>query len=330
MTTIAKTEPLYRIRNLKVYFPLTKGVIFKKKLGIVKAVDGITIDIPRGQTLGLVGESGSGKSTFGRAIVMLTKVTEGEIEFNGVNLLTLSKRKLRERRKDFQVVFQDPFASLNPRMTVESIIAEPLRVHHAVARCDVRTRVAELMEIVGLNPSYIRRFPHEFSGGQRQRIGLARALALRPKFILADEPISALDVSIQAQIINLLRDLQKQFGLTYLFISHDLSAVRHVSEHIAVMYLGKLVEVANYYTIYSEPLHPYTKALISAIPIPNPKMKSEKHRIILKGDIPNPLNVPTGCAFRTRCQYKTDICRKELPQWKEVSDGHRVACHLYQ
>ncbi|MCI0849439.1 MAG: dipeptide ABC transporter ATP-binding protein [Chloroflexi bacterium] len=320
-------ETLVDVRGLKVYFPVTAGLIFQRKVADIKAVDGITFQIRKGETLGLVGESGCGKSTTGRAILQLYRPTEGSIKFGDVELTEIKGGELRRMRRKMQMIFQDPYASLNPRMSVGAIVGEPLAIHGLAKGKDRRERVAELMRIVGLNPYYASRFPHEFSGGQRQRIGVARALAVEPDFIVADEPVSALDVSIQAQIINLLEDLQEQFGLTYLFIAHDLSVVRHISDRVAVMYLGKIMELTGRDELYENPLHPYTKALLSAVPIPDPDLEKTRERIILTGDVPSPMRPPPGCVFHTRCPIAIDECRTELPEWREVSKDHWVACH---
>lgn len=319
---------LLEVKQLKVHFPVSKGIIFQKDLGVAKAVDGISFEIPTGKTLGLVGESGCGKSTTARAVVQLIKPTAGEVFFNGVNLCTMPRETLRKQRRDFQMIFQDPFACLNPRMTVGNIIAEPLRAFHVAHGQVLRERVAELIRRVGLNPGHIRRYPHEFSGGQRQRIGIARALALNPQLIIADEPVSALDVSIQAQILNLLVDLKDEFGLTYLFISHDLAVVRHISDFIAVMYLGQIMEIATFEDIYSRAQHPYTQSLLSAVPIPDPSAEQQRARIVLRGDIPSPLNPPTGCPFHTRCPHAMPHCSLVKPILREYAPGHHIACHL--
>ena len=325
--TAAPGDVLVDVRNLKVYFPVTAGLIFQRKVADVKAVDGISFQIRKGETLGLVGESGCGKSTTGRAILQLYRPTEGEIQFGKVELTKIKGGELRRMRRKMQMIFQDPYASLNPRMSAGAIIGEPLAIHGLAKGKERRERVAELMRVVGLNPYYSNRFPHEFSGGQRQRIGVARALAVEPDFIVADEPVSALDVSIQAQIINLLEDLQEQFNLTYLFIAHDLSVVRHISDRVAVMYLGKLMELTDRDELYKNPLHPYTKALLSAVPIPDPKVEAERERVILTGDVPSPMHPPPGCVFNTRCPIVIDECRTVVPEWREVSPDHWVACH---
>lgn len=321
-------EPLLRIENLKMHFPVFKGAFIRREVARVKAVDGLTFDIEKGETLGLVGESGCGKSTTGRAIIRLYEPTEGKILYKDTDLAKLKERELHPLRRDLQMIFQDPYASLNPRMTVGDIIAEPLQVHRLAAGNQLRKEVQDLMDIVGLDPRFVRRYPHEFSGGQRQRIGIARALASKPSFIVCDEPISALDVSIQAQVINLLEDLQSEFGLTYLFIAHDLSAVRQISNRIAVMYLGNLAELADGEEIYRNPLHPYSEALISAVPIPDPEIEATRERIVLTGDVPSPLSPPSGCVFHTRCPYAWDRCSREAPAFKEAEPGHFVACHL--
>ncbi len=333
-----KNDVILSIKDLKMYFPITKGIIFQRHVGDIRAVDGLNFDIQRGETLGLVGESGCGKSTTGRAILQLYRPTAGSVEFEGTELTTLKGEPLRKMRRHMQMIFQDPYASLNPRMTVGSIIGEPLEVHNILSGKARKERVKELLNIVGLNPYFINRYPHEFSGGQRQRIGVARALAVQPDFIVCDEPISALDVSIQAQVINLLEDLQEKFNLTYLFIAHDLAVVRHISDRIAVMYLGKIAELTDRATLYREPLHPYTQALLSAVPIPDPvaEEEREKRRVILEGDVPSPANPPVGCNFCTRCPAKKRVrkekgidCDTVEPEFLEVEPGHWVACHLY-
>jgi len=319
-------DVLLEIKNLRKYFPVRGGFIEGSR-GIVKAVDGVNLEVTRGETLGLVGESGCGKTTLGRMILRLEAPTEGEIFFEGENVLGYNGERLKKFRRDVQMVFQDPYASLNPRSSAGSTIGEPFLVHGLADAREREERVARLMGIVGLTREQMRRYPHEFSGGQRQRIGVARALALNPKIIVADEPVSALDVSIQAQILNLLKDLQAEFGLTYLFISHDLSVVEHMSDRVAVMYLGKIVELANSKVLYETPLHPYTKVLFSAIPVPDPARKKE--RIITGGDVPSPVNPPPGCTFHPRCPYRIERCNREVPALLEISKGHFVACHLY-
>lgn len=320
-------DPLVKVRNLKKYFPVYKGLIVKRHSDDIKAVDNISFDIYQGETLGMVGETGCGKTTAGRTILQLYKPTAGQVIFDEIDLTQLQEYELRPMRQRMQMIFQDPYASLNPRMTVGSIISAPLDVHTAMDRKEKRTRVQELLRIVGLNPDFINRYPHEFSGGQRQRIGIARALALNPDLVICDEPISSLDVSIQAQIVNLLEALQEQFGLTYLFIAHDLSMVRHISDRMIVMYLGKVMELADRNDIYLHPLHPYTRALLSAVPIPDPDKATRRERTILKGDIPSPLNPPTGCNFNTRCPLATEICFAEEPDYVELEPQHFVACH---
>ncbi|MGM0558115.1 MAG: ABC transporter ATP-binding protein [Myxococcota bacterium] len=328
MSEATSDDALLSISNLKMHFPVYKGVLFRREVERVKAVDGLTFDIRKGETLGLVGESGCGKSTTGRAIVQLYRPTAGEVHFDGQDLAKLPDNQLGPLRRDLQMIFQDPYASLNPRMTVGDIIAEPLKVHGLARGEELRRRVQDLMETVGLDPRFVRRYPHEFSGGQRQRIGVARALATKPRFIVCDEPISALDVSIQAQIMNLLDELQDEFGLTYLFIAHDLAAVRHISDRIAVMYLGNLAELTDGKELYQNPLHPYTEALISAVPIPDPEIEAQRKRIVLEGDVPSPLDPPSGCVFHTRCPYAFDRCKEDVPEFKEAEPGHWVACHL--
>jgi oligopeptide transport system ATP-binding protein len=318
---------LLRVDGLKIHFPIRRGV-FLRQVGEIKAVDGITFDVIRGETLGLVGESGCGKSTTGRAILQLYRPTAGRIYLDGEDLSALNPGALRQRRRKMQMIFQDPYASLNPRMTIAEIVGEPLDVHHIARGKEKREMVAHLLQIVGLNPLYAVRYPHEFSGGQRQRVGIARALALHPSFIVCDEPISALYVSIQAQVVNLLEDIQKEMGLTYLFIAHDLSMVRHIATRVAVMYLGKMMELADRVEVYARPLHPYTQALLSAVPVPDPLVEEKRRRTILTGDVPSPANPPPGCVFSTRCQYAEAICREKIPEWREVRPGHRVACHF--
>ena len=320
-------DVLLEVNNLKMYFPVTSGIIFQKKVADIKAVDDISFYVRRGETLGLVGESGCGKTTTGRCILQLYKPTEGQVIFEGQELTELSARQMRGMRREMQVIFQDPYSSLNPRMTAGNIVGEPLTVHGLVAgKGEYRDRVADLFQNVGLNPYMADRFPHEFSGGQRQRIGVARALSVSPKFIVADEPVSALDVSIQAQIINLLEELQEQFNLTYLFIAHDLSVVRHISDRVGVMYLGHLVEIADRNEIYVNPIHPYTKALLSAVPIPDPVIDAQRERILLTGEVPSPLNPPSGCVFHTRCPVAIDECSQVIPELREVEPNHWSAC----
>ena len=321
-------QMLLQVKGLKKYFPITQGILIQRKVADVKAVDGLDFDIERGETLGLVGESGCGKSTTGRTILQLYRPTAGDVFFQGKDLAKLQGEELRKMRRYMQMIFQDPYASLNPRMTVGDIIGEPLEVHNIAKGKEKKDRVQELLQIVGLNPYFINRYPHEFSGGQRQRIGVARALAVNPDFIVCDEPISALDVSIQAQIINLLEELQSKFNLTYLFIAHDLSVVRHISDRVAVMYLGKIVELTDRTSLYSNPLHPYTKALLSAVPIPDPVVEEKRERIILVGDVPSPVNPPSGCRFHTRCPLAIDICKQVDPEFRDVGNNHFVACHV--
>jgi len=324
----ATEEKLLEIKNLKKYFPVKEGV-FRKTVAHVKAVDDISFFIKRGETLGLVGESGCGKSTAGRTILRLLEATEGEIWFEGKNLLALDKKELREMRKEMQIIFQDPYASLNPRMTVADIVGEPMDIHNLASNKKERNnKVADILDTVGLGPEYMKRYPHEFSGGQRQRIGVARALAVDPSLIIADEPVSALDVSIQAQVINLLQDLQTDFDLTYLFIAHDLSVVKHISDRVAVMYLGKIVELADKKELFDDPKHPYTQSLLSAIPVADPTY--EKERIILEGDVPSPVDPPSGCRFHPRCPYAMDVCSEIEPEFKEYGEGHFAACHLLE
>lgn len=320
-------DTLLEVRNLKMHFPLRQGILFQREVATVKAVDGLDFGIRSGETLGLVGESGCGKSTTGRAILQLHRPTAGEVIFGGADLCQLTGEGLRHMRREMQMIFQDPYASLNPRMTVGGIIGEPLEVHRLASGRERQEHVEELLRIVGLNPYFINRYPHEFSGGQRQRIGIARALAVQPKFIVCDEPISALDVSIQAQIINLLEDLQSTFDLTYLFIAHDLSVVRHISNRIAVMYLGRIVEIADRNELYQHPIHPYTKALLSAVPIPDPEVEAKRERTILAGDVPSPINPPSGCRFHTRCPVPKPICSEVEVGIQDFGNDHWVACH---
>jgi oligopeptide transport system ATP-binding protein len=323
-------EVLVDVQDMQVYFPVTAGLIFQRKVADVRAVDGVSFQVKRGETLGLVGESGCGKSTSGKAILQLTRPTAGQVLFEGQDLTKLKGRDLRRFRRKMQMIFQDPYASLNPRMSVGSIISEPLTIHHLASGKEKKEKVQNLLQTVGLNPYFANRFPHEFSGGQRQRIGIARALAVEPDFIVCDEPVSALDVSIQAQIINLLQDLQDQFGLTYLFIAHDLSVVRHISDRVAVMYLGHIMELTDRDSIFEIPLHPYTKALLSAVPIPDPEIERKRERIILLGDVPSPLRPPSGCVFHTRCPIAIDECRNRRPEWRNVGTPdkeHWVWCH---
>lgn len=322
----SSAQPLVEVRQIKKYFPIKRG-LFNRVVGNVQAVDNVTFDIMKGETLGLVGESGCGKSTLGRVILRLQEATAGNVLFEGKDIHAMRGKDLREMRREMQIIFQDPFGSLNPRFTVGDIIGEPLRVHHMANKQEREARVAELMRMVGLDPAWRNRFPHEFSGGQRQRVGIARAISLNPKFIVADEAVSALDVSVQSQVINLLSDLQDELGLTYLFIAHGLNVVRHISDRIGVMYLGKLVELAETDELFAHPAHPYSAALLSAIPQPNPRRKRE--RIVLSGEVPSPANPPSGCRFHTRCPYAKDICREQEPMWQEVAPGHWAACHFH-
>lgn len=319
-------NPLLEVKGLKKYFDVTEK-IFTRNKQYLKAVDGLDFSVFEGETLGIVGESGCGKSTAGKLIVQLMEPTEGKVYFEGKDLGALSNNELRNTRKDFQIIFQDPFSSLNPRSRVFDIVAEPLVTHNIVSGKDLKKRVKELIEVVGLNENHINRFPHEFSGGQRQRVGIARALALNPKLIVCDEPVSALDVSIQSQILNLLKRLQEDFNLTYIFIAHGLPAVKHISDRIAVMYLGKIVEIASKEKLFNDTKHPYTEGLLSAVPIPDPKKRNKKNRVILKGDMPSPVNPPTGCPFHTRCKYATSKCKTDVPELKEHVAGHFVSCH---
>ena len=322
------SRPLVQLFGLKQYFPITRGVIFSRTVGVVKAVDGVSFSISRGETLGLVGESGCGKSTTGRAILQLYRPTAGSVKFDGAELTELDHEELAVVRPRMQMVFQDSYSSLNPRHSVGKIIAEPLVVNGGYSRVEIAGRVKELLELVGLDPMHRTRFPHEFSGGQRQRVGIARALALNPDFVVGDEPISALDVSIQAQVVNLLQRLQRELRLTYLFIAHDLSMVRHISNRVAVMYLGKIMELAANAALFGEPLHPYTQSLISAVPLPDPKAERERKPILLKGDLPSPSNPPLGCVFHTRCPIAQQVCSEKEPEFREVRPGHWAACHF--
>ncbi len=325
---VENAEVLLRVENLVKHFPIKRGIIIQKTIGAVHAVDGVSFNIHKGETLGLVGESGCGKSTTGRTILQLYRPTSGHVYYNDVDLASIEGEELRLMRRKMQMIFQDPYASLNPRMTVGEIIGEPLVIHKLADRKQTQERVEHLLELVGLNAKFYNRFPHEFSGGQRQRIGVARALALNPDLIVCDEPISALDVSIQAQVVNLLEDLQKEFNLTYLFIAHDLSMVKHISDRVAVMYLGVIMELTSRTELYNNPLHPYSQALLSAVPIPDPIIEGKRQRTILKGDVPSPVNPPSGCRFRTRCPIAVDICKEAKPEFREINPGHFVACHL--
>ena len=318
-------EPLVRVKNLKKYFPIHGGVL-GGVIAWVKAVDDVSFDIYQGETLGLVGESGSGKTTAGKTILQLYRPTDGEVYFEGKLINNLKGEELRKLRRNMQIIFQDPYGSLNPRMPISEIIGEPLVVHRLIKnRNEMLDRVVEVMELVGLRPEYLNRYPHEFSGGQRQRIGIARAIILNPKFVVCDEPVSALDVSIQSQVINLLNDLQEKLKLTYLFIAHDLAVIRHMCDRVVVMYLGKVMEIAENQELFENPLHPYTQALLSAVPVPDPEVKKE--RIILKGDIPSPINPPSGCVFHTRCPVAMPICKEVKPELREIKPGHFIACH---
>ena len=320
-------ETLLRVEDLKKYFPIRKGVL-QRVVGNVRAVDGISFTVRPGETLGVVGESGCGKSTMARTILRLIEPTSGVVEFEGKNVVTLTKSAMREMRREMQIVFQDPYASLNPRYSIGKTLLDPMEIHHLYTPAQRKQRVAQLLDKVGLDPDYTNRFAHEFSGGQRQRIGIARALTVNPKLLILDEPVAALDVSVQSQVLNLLSDLQDDLGLTYIFVAHDLSVVRYISDRVLVLYLGHMAELTDADELFANPLHPYTRALLSAVPVPDPDAKRE--RIILKGDLPSPANPPAGCPFHTRCPAAMDVCSKEVPVWQEVKPGHRVACHLYQ
>jgi oligopeptide transport system ATP-binding protein len=327
---VAEREPLIQVRHLRKYFPITRGIVIQRHVGDIRAVDDVSFDIYKGETLGLVGETGCGKTTVGRTMLRLYEPTDGQVLFDDMDLATLPGDKLRHMRRRMQMIFQDPYASLNPRMTVGGIVAEPLEVHSVAQGKEKQERVQQLLRLVGLNPYFVNRYPHEFSGGQRQRIGIARALALNPDLIICDEPISSLDVSIQAQVVNLLEELQGHMELTYLFIAHDLSMVRHISDRMAVMYLGKIVELTGRDEIYLNPLHPYTQALMSAVPVPDPVVEEKRQRIILEGDIPSPASPPEGCNFNTRCPVAIDVCFEVEPDFIEVRPGHFCACHLVE
>lgn len=318
---------LLKVDELVKHFPIMAGV-FQRQVGVVHAVDGISFEIYQGETFGLVGESGCGKSTAGRTILQLYRPTSGNVYYKDTNLAKLKSEDMRQMRQKMQMIFQDPYASLNPRMTIREIVGEPLLVHNIMRGKEIDRRVDELLDLVRLNPGFASRYPHEFSGGQRQRIGVARALALNPDFIVCDEPISALDVSIQAQVINLLEELQEKLGITYLFIAHDLSMVRHISNRVGVMYLGRMVELATRDELYHQPLHPYTQALLSAVPVPDPLVEEKRQRVILEGDVPSPVNPPSGCRFRTRCPLADKICAEQTPTWREITPEHWVACHM--
>lgn len=327
--TLVGSKTLLDVRDLKMYFPLTKGIILQRVVGYVRAVDGVSLSIERGQTMGLVGESGSGKTTIGRTLIRLYKPTAGQILFGDQDLAHMEGEELRQMRRRVQMIFQDPYASLNPRFTIGSLIAEPMHIFNIGSKSEIHDKTTELLRVVGLRPEYIDRYPHEFSGGQRQRIAVARALSINPEFVVADEPVSALDVSVRAQVLNLLQRLQHQFNLTYLFVSHDLSVVRHVADRIAVMYLGKIVEISDRDELYAAPKHPYTQALLSAVPIPDPQIEKNRRRIILSGDLPSPINIPAGCRFHTRCPMAQQICREVEPAF-EAKEGreHYAACHF--
>jgi oligopeptide/dipeptide ABC transporter ATP-binding protein len=321
-------EPLLEVVDLQKYFPVTRGIIFQKQVGAVKAVDGLTFSVAKGETMGLVGETGCGKSTTGRLLTRLLEPSAGSITFDGRDITHLSRGQMRPLRKDVQIIFQDPYGSLNPRHTIGTIVGAPFRMQKVPTEHGVKKAVQDLLALVGLNPEHYNRYPHEFSGGQRQRIGIARALALRPKLIVCDEPVSALDVSIQAQVINLLEDLQNEFDLTYVFIAHDLSVVRHISDRVAVMYLGKIVEIGDRISLYEHPMHPYTHALLSAVPVPDPIREAKRERILLTGDVPSPLNPPPACRFHTRCWKAQAICKQVEPPLVQIQPGHEVACHF--
>ncbi|TAJ81956.1 ABC transporter ATP-binding protein [Reyranella sp.] len=324
----AAATPVLQVDGLVKHFPVARGLIRRKVIGMVRAVEGVSFEIARGETLALVGESGCGKSTTGRLVLRLMDPTAGSVRFKGEEIANLDKQSLRRLRRHMQIIFQDPYASLNPRMTVGEILAEPMAVHNLHTEAEREKRVKDLLDVVGLLPEHARRYPHQFSGGQRQRIGIARALAVNPDLIICDEPVSALDVSIQAQIVNLLQNLQQRFGLSYLFIAHDLAVVKHISDRVAVMYLGQLVEIATKRDLYDRPLHPYTQALLSAIPRPDPSVRKE--RVLLAGDVPSPFAPPSGCRFHTRCQHAQPRCKQEQPELRDAGDGHRVACHFYE
>ena len=321
-------ETLVDVKDLQVYFPVSAGIIFQRKVADVRAVDGVSFQVKRGETLGLVGESGCGKSTTGKAVLQLTRPTGGTVGFEGTDLTKIKGGELRRFRRKMQMIFQDPYASLNPRMSVGSIISEPITIHKLASGKEKKEKVQNLLQTVGLNPYFANRFPHEFSGGQRQRIGIARAIALRPKLIVCDEPVSALDVSIQAQVINLLEDIQAEFGIAYVFVAHDLSVVRHISDRVAVMYLGHIMELTDRDELYERPLHPYTHALLSAVPVPDPGGSAKRERILLQGDLPSPINPPSGCVFHTRCWKAEEQCAVEQPVLRELRPGHSVACHF--
>ncbi|MCF8565386.1 dipeptide ABC transporter ATP-binding protein [Alicyclobacillus tolerans] len=320
------SEVLLEVKDLRKYFPIKRGLV-SRTVGHVKAVDGVSLTIHKGETLGVVGESGCGKSTMARSILRLIEPTSGSVEFEGKNILKMSRGQMQQMRREMQIVFQDPYASLNPRFSIAQTLMEPMVVHKLYTPEERSEKVRSLLERVGLDPDYAKRYPHEFSGGQRQRIGIARALALNPKLIILDEPVAALDVSVQSQVLNLLEDLQEEFGFSYVFVAHDLSVVRHISDRVLVLYLGKMAELADSETLFAEPLHPYTKALLSAVPVPDPEFKRE--RIILQGDLPSPANPPKGCVFHTRCPVAMPVCSEKTPEWKEVKPNHHLACHLY-